>query len=342
MNRCMQRLRTLTQAAVLAAFAGSTLLVVGTGPARAATLVYQEVNDFDIIGLDGRDDTFLTSQVHQKAGVAWIRSLIETTAPDRAISIHWTDHNNATILRYDGIGIDFKSWISLDTEWVGVFFGVPQARIFDGQADFTGFQLNRLPCVAGRVCDTTHLDWTQNGPPGGGQPPSGPGGPASALSSAVLPPYIQPLGGDFAGVTETRAGLGRLIEDPTAPGDADLATREVLAGFTSAVEAVSGGYRYRYSATNMTSVAADFDFGVHGFSGTLDPGETGTFELLSAAGPGLRRIAPSMGSSNPLNFDARMQSAALSMDVLTPVPEPAQVLLLIAGLAVVALRIGKR
>ncbi len=321
---------------------GLAVIVLVAGPAQAF-LVDEEINEFDILLLDNTPETFLTSQVRQRAGLAYIHSSLRTSAPDRLVHIHWTDHNGATILNFQAPG-DFKSWITLDTQWVGLLFGTPSYDTFEGEADFTGF-LNRqkLPCRAGLICPTLHLDWSDNagsGPGGGPVPESGPG--AATASGAAAAPPIRPLGGDFAGVTGTLASIASLTEDPLAPDDVDAAARAELAGFASSFEVIAGGYRYRYSATNSTTVPASFDFGVHGFAGTLDPGETATYEMDSPLAPGLQRIAPQLAALDPFNQDPRLVSGAVGMDVLTPVPEPAQVLLLLAGLAVVARRITKR
>ena len=101
-----------------------TGLLAATLPAAAA-LIDSVSNDYLLIQLAGPDDTFLISSVHQKAGTAWIRSDLRTSAPDRFIRVHWTDHRGQTILNFDGVGLDFKTWITLDAEWVGPFFGQP-------------------------------------------------------------------------------------------------------------------------------------------------------------------------------------------------------------------------
>lgn len=307
-----------------------TGLLAATLPA-AATLIGSVSNDYLLNQLSGPDDTFLISSVHQKAGTAWIRSDLRTMSIDRFIRVHWTDHRGQTILNYDGVGFDFRTWITLDTEWVGLFYGQPAYGVFQGQADFNGWQLVKLPCNS-RVCDTQHLDWLKNAPLPG---PGAPAGSRMPLDSAAL-------ADGFEGVLATRARLASLTEDPSAPDDADLATRADLASFESSVEAVAGGWRYRYTATNGTEGPADFDFGLHGFAGTLDAGASETFEFVSAAAPTLRRVTSSLAGNDALALDYRLVSGAVGLEVLTPVPEPAPAALLLAGLATLAWRVRRR
>lgn len=297
----------------------------------SATLIDKVSNDYLLNQLSGPDDTFLISSVHQKAGTAWIRSDLRTMSIDRSIRVHWTDHRGQTILNHDGVGFDFRTWITLDTEWVGVFFGQPAYDEFQGQADFTGWQLVRFPCNS-RICNTEHLDWLKNAPPPG---PGAPDGSRMVLDGTAL-------ADGFEGVTATRARLASLTEDPSAPDDADLATRADLAGFESSVEAVAGGWRYRYTATNGTEGPADFDFGLHGFAGTLDAGTSETVEFDSAQAPTLRRVTANLAGNDALALDYRLVSGAVGLEVLTPVPEPAPAALLLAGLATLAWRLRQR
>lgn len=291
-------------------------------PVVPAATVATHTTPFDIEALDGRDDVFLTSEVRVDAGVASLHYSLQHNVHDMILDVEWRGQKG-NVLLHGGNGFGFLNHaMSLDVEWVGVFFPTVPFVLLQGTADFTNTIGNTsAPCLAGRLCRADYHDWPHNasGSPGGGG--GGAGLRAAQVAAAALP-------SGFESVTETRSIVSGLVPAPTPTDPFATAFAEVFR-FTSRVESIAGGFRYLYQAENLTDGEVDFEISALDFSGTLSGSASLSKEVVSAAEPTFVLTEPDV--TNEIGA-----SVAVRFDALAPVPEPSAAILMGAGIALLA------
>lgn len=155
-------------------------------------------------------------------------------------------------------------------------------------------------------------------------------GPAERLAAAAGTNHIGTLVGTLANV-----GV-----DPAQPED--IGDRRVtFLEFSSAVDFENGEYLYRYSATNHTDLTVPIAWDGAGLSGELLPFSTLERSLSSSLMPTILDSAPAWTLTTNSAFPL-VKQGAYGLEVYAPVPEPRLSMLLVAGLALLALRRRQR
>ncbi len=294
---------------------------------------------FDLEAVGGGPDVFLTSSVSVDLGAASLRYQLDHTVRDMLLDVVWKGQAG-NVLLHGGNGFGFLNRaISLDIEWVGVFFPTVNAVLLQGTADFTNTRGNTLaPCLAGRICRADYYDWPHNA--GSGSGGGGAGGGAELRSAATATTAVaattnaaaataSALPSGFESVTETRSTISGLVAAPT-PTDPFATRFDAMFRFSSRIEPASGGFRYIYSATNLTGEDMELDIPQLDFDGTLPASGELVKEVFSASGPMFLLAEPGLTNEFGAVVSARF-------DALVPVPEPAAVVTMIAGLLLVLL-----
>lgn len=289
-----------------------------------ASTVATHTTSFDIEALDGRDDVFLTSEVSLDVGVASLNYSLRHNVHDMILDVRWRGRQG-NLLLHGGNGFGFLNRaMSLDLEWVGVFFPTVPFVLLQGDADFTHTIGNTsAPCLAGRICRADYHDWPHNAPSGTG---GGGGGGGAGLRAAGVTAAALPSG--FESVTETRSIVSGLVPAPT-PTDPGATAFEEMFRFSSRVESIAGSFRYLYQVTNLTDQEVGFEISELDFRGTL-PGSTSLSKEVIAAGE------PTFVPAEPGVTNESGAFVAVRFDALAPVPEPSAAILMGAGIALLA------
>ena len=276
---------------------------LAAGTASATTVVTTYTNRFDIEFYDDRDDVFLTSDVLLTGGIASLRYSLTYNLRDIALDVVWTDHHNAVLL-HGGNRMQFSNvGYSLDLDWVGLLAPVIATHLYPGQADFSGGQVQKYPCLSGKVCPTNHYDWAHN----------------------PLLPSAAAAGVDT--VSETHATLSTLVRPDE--GNSDTPIAQPLYRVTSRAEQFGSSWHYLYTVSNFGDQAAAFEVEALGLFGTLEAGATFEKAVDSAVAPQFVRTTPKLTDASDVAVEMRF-------DALAPVPEPAGAGLMAAGLAALA------
>jgi hypothetical protein len=159
-------------------------------------------------------------------------------------------------------------------------------------------------------------------------PSPGASGVAPAQRDAQMAAATSTLIGETEGRLSKRSYTALPSLDPAA-----FTTKSLLT-FASKVEQVGSEYTYTYTVTNESDSALKFDWLAAGLSGELDAATSTSRSFVSGLAP---TSVPSIASALLGHFQA-----GGGLELLTPVPEPSQLLLALAGLVLLAIRLGRR
>jgi hypothetical protein len=278
-------------------------------------------NDFDMEFPNGNETSLISDVQTFFPARDYIAYSFLAGIRDGIAKVKWEDKNGGTLLT----GVSNQTLILfaptpgtiVATEW-SVFLGAlhsPPTQV-DGIADFSGSVTSKEPC-SGLRCPAPYLEPTPVFPNLGGGTPSGLR--AEAASTLV-------------GETEGRLSL-RVYTSPPAV-DPDAFTTTSLVTFGSIVEQDGAEFTYRYTVTNETDFALEFDWEAAGLSGEVEPHSSTSSTFVSALEPTSQRSLATVALGG---FDA-----GGGLDLLTPVPEPSQTLSILAAAATLAHRLRRR
>ena len=255
----------------------------------------------------------LISSVPSLGPLIGLRYEANLHAVDAALSVVWRDAQGNTLQSGENLIGWFNSHTAWSARWAGVVLPHVPVALFMGQADFRDSIPHPNDC-AGGICDAKYYDW------------QGSSSLRVAAARAGEPPGT---------VIETFGALETIVPSSTDPGNPAAATYTDQLRFGSRADPVAGGWNYVYTFENLTADSVDYDFAVLGLKGTAAPHANASFERFSALAPALETVAPIVRRDASTFASGRF-------DALVPVPEPPPAMLLLAGLATVALRRRRR
>ena len=298
----------------------------------ASTASGQSVStDFDMEFPNG-NDTSLVSAVESSFGFEYITHSFHSNLVDGITKVHWLDKNKKTLLRAESNqelvlgapspGLIDKVWM----ERLGFGAFASKAVVAKGTADFSGSVTSKRPCGSSFICPAEYLEKAPSIFGGGSS--GGPGSPGNQRLQAAQT-LATPI---IIGQTEARFAA-RVLNPPTDPNPNDFTTTSLVT-FASKVEQAGSEYTYTFTVTNDSDSKIAFDWAAAGFSGEVDATDSKTMSFVSALAP---QTVRSVAASNIRGFDIQG-----GMDLLTPIPEPAQWLIALLGFGLLAIRLGRR
>lgn len=292
--------------------------------ATSAAHAQRVSTDFDMEFPNG-NETSLISEVESFLTGKYITHSFFAGILDGIAKVKWEDKNGVTLLT----GVSNQTLIifaptpgivATSTAWSTRLGAGPLAnltRVANGIGDFTGSQTSKDPCI-GLRCPAKYLE----------PAPSAFRVGASPSQSGARTAEIAAAGPILIGETEGRLGAHLYTSLPSV--DPDAFTTVTLLTFASTVEQIGSEYAYTYTVTNESESALEFNWEAAGLSGELEASGSTSRSFVSALAP----ISRSSLATGVLGgFDA-----GGSLDLLTPVPEPSQLLFLLAGAALLAYR----
>jgi hypothetical protein len=293
----------------------------------ASTASAQSVsNGFDLEFPNG-NETSLVSAVESFLGSQYITHSFHSNLVDGITRVNWKDKNQQTILKAESnqeLVIGAPSPGLIDKVWMerlGFSVFASKAVVAKGTADFTGSVTSKRPCGSSFTCPAEYLEKAPSIFGGSSETPASPGNQRVQAAHGLAAPTI---------VGQTEGRFAARVLNSQDPNDTTITS---LVTFASAVEQVGSDYTYTYTITNDSDSRIAFDWAAAGFSGEIDAADSRTVSFVSALAP---QTVRSIADANIRGFDVQG-----GLDLLTPVPEPSQWLILFLGFGVLAMRLGR-